>query len=55
MTTTYVVRDASGEYISDLSGQRTPASDEAMEFDSRDEAVSACTRTTDAVLAREAV
>lgn len=35
-TTVYVVRDASGEYVA--ANGRTPASDEAREFDTRDEA-----------------
>lgn len=50
----YVVRDAAGDYIADETGtRRTPASDEAYEFDSREEAASACTRMTDRVLSRE--
>lgn len=50
----YVVRDASGEYLSGkFEGQRTPAADEAKEFDSRDEAAAACTRATDRVLERD--
>lgn len=54
MTTekTYVVRDGSGEYISGKSG-RTPASDEAREFESREEAEAACERATDRVLVRD--
>lgn len=51
-TTVYVVRDASGEYISGKGG-RTPASDEAREYDSREEAAAACERSTDRVLDRE--
>jgi viroplasmin and RNaseH domain-containing protein len=59
---TYVVRDASGEYIrakwDDAADKvvpsgRTPASDEAMEFDSLEEAEAACERATDRVLERE--
>jgi len=51
-TTVYVVRDASGEYVSE--GGRTPASDEAREFETRQEAEAACERTTDRVLSRKA-
>lgn len=50
--TVYVVRDASGEYIS-AKGGRTPASNEAREFETQDEAQAACERATDKVLARE--
>jgi hypothetical protein len=50
--TVYVVRDASGEYIREI-GSRTPASDEAHEFETREEAQAACTRATDKVLSRE--
>jgi hypothetical protein len=55
-TTVYVVRDASGEYIRDAKDEkkRTPASNEAHEFETREEAQSACTRATDKVLSREA-
>jgi hypothetical protein len=49
----YVVRDASGEYLSSTGG-RTPASNEAQEFDTRDEARQACLRATDVVYEREA-
>lgn len=48
----YVVRDASGEYLA-AKGGRTPASDEAGEYESRQEAEAACTRATDRVLSRE--
>lgn len=56
--TVYVVRDASGEYVCDgddglAETNRTPAADLAREFDTREEAGAACTRTTDRVLARE--
>lgn len=51
--TVYVVRDASGEYIA-ANGKRTPASNEACEFETREEAQAACTRTTDKALSREA-
>lgn len=47
----YVVRDASGEYLAEKG--RTPASDEALEFESLEEAQSACERATDRVLVRE--
>lgn len=47
----YVVRDGSGEYVS--ARGRTPASDEAQEFETEPEAAAACTRTTDQVLLRE--
>lgn len=52
--TVYVVRDAGGEYLSGKhEGQRTPASDEAKEFETCEEAKAACERTTDRVLSRE--
>ncbi len=51
--TMFVVRDASGEYVANLEGKRTPASDEAMQFATREEAQSACDRATDRVLSRE--
>jgi hypothetical protein len=47
----YVVRDASGEYVS-VKG-RTPASNEATEFETCEEAEAACDRATDRVLSRE--
>lgn len=54
METVYVVRDASGEYISGKrEGDRTPASAEAKEFETREEAERACKRATDKVLFRE--
>ena len=58
MTTTcvYVVRDASGEYVSvrdDGSVRRVPASDQATEFETRDEAQQYVERATDRVLERE--
>lgn len=58
MTTTsqtvYVVRDASGEYISGHDdGRRTPASNEAREYDTHADAQAACERATDRVLSRE--
>ncbi len=51
--TVYVVRDAYGEYLR-ADGSRTPASNEAQEYDSRDEAAAACVRATDRVVSREA-
>lgn len=48
----YVVRDASGEYLR-ADGRRTPAGDEAAEFETEDEARGACERATDRVLSRE--
>lgn len=51
MQAVYVVRDAGGEYVSP-SGKRTPASDEAMEFETRKQAKAACSRATDKVLSR---
>lgn len=48
----YVVRDASGEYLA-ANGKRTPASDEAMEFETRDAALVACERSTDKILFRD--
>jgi hypothetical protein len=49
--TVYVVRDASGEYLSGkFAGERTPASDEAQEFDTIEEAHAACERATDRVV-----
>lgn len=50
--TVYVVRDASGEYIGE-GGRRTPASDEAYEFETADIARGNCARATDRVLSRE--
>jgi hypothetical protein len=45
--TVYVVRDISGEYIRNAgTDRRTPASDEAQEFETQGEA-EACTRATD--------
>lgn len=53
-TTVYVVRDASGEYISGhADSRRTPCSDEAREYESYDDALAATTRETDIVLSRE--
>jgi hypothetical protein len=50
----YVVRDASCEYVRNAgTDRRTPASDEAQEFVTREEAETACTRATDRVLSRE--
>jgi hypothetical protein len=47
----YVVRDASGEYLSGKhEGERTPASDEAKQFGTREEAGAACERATDRVV-----
>lgn len=48
----YVVRDASGEYLR-ADGSRTPASDEAQEFDGLVQAREACARASDRVLERE--
>ena len=50
--TVYVVRDAAGEYVR-AGGRRTPASNEAQEFESFVAAQAACTRSTDVVLTRE--
>lgn len=50
--TVYVVRDAAGEYLTP-TGTRSPASDEAREFEAREEAAAACERGTDRVLSRE--
>ncbi len=44
----YVVRDASGEYIREKG--RTPASNEAKEFETREKAEQACERATDRVI-----
>ncbi len=52
-TIVYVVRDAAGEYLR-ADGSRTPASNEAQEFETQREAQAACTRTTDRVLGRDA-
>jgi hypothetical protein len=50
----YVVRDASGEYVRNAgTDRRTPASDQAQEFETQGEAKAACTRATDQVLSRE--
>jgi hypothetical protein len=52
--TVYVVRDGSGEYVRNATtDHRTPASDEAQEFATREEAETVCTRDTDTVLSRE--
>jgi phosphatidate phosphatase APP1 len=52
--TVYVVRDASGEYVRNATtDRRTPASDQAQEFEMQGEARAACTRATDQVLSRE--
>jgi ribosomal protein S11 len=52
--TVYTVRDASGEYVRHAgTDRRTPASDEAQEFATQEEAETACTRATDRVLIRE--
>jgi len=48
----YVIRDASGEYLRP-DGSRTPASNEAGEFETSEEAEEACTRSTDRVLKRD--
>lgn len=53
-TQVYVVRDASGEYISGKHEGRTPASNEAKEFSTREDAQAACERATDKVLSRDA-
>jgi hypothetical protein len=50
--TVYVIRDASGEYIS-ANGGRTPASNEAQEYDDYDDALEHRERATDKVLARD--
>lgn len=57
-TVVYVVRDASGEYVRSTDDsadrpRRTPAENEAMEFESIEEARAACRRGTDRVLSRE--
>jgi hypothetical protein len=52
METVYVIRDASGEYIS-ANGGRTPASNEAQEYDDYDDALEHRERATDKVLARD--
>lgn len=48
----YVVRDASGEYLA-ANGKRTPASNEAIEFETRDAALVACERATDSIFFRD--
>jgi hypothetical protein len=48
----YVVCDASGEYLR-ANGTRTPASSEAYEYESYDDAAEACVRATDRVYKRE--
>lgn len=54
-TTVYVVRDASGQYVKNDDGtSRTPASNEAHEFDTIEDGKAACTRATDKVLSRDA-
>lgn len=44
----YVVVDASGEYLT-VDGGRTPAADEAREYETHEEAAAACVRATDRV------
>ena len=53
MDVVFVVRDASGEYIKNAGGDRTPSYIEAMEFDTLEAAQLAMTRTTDRVLTRK--
>jgi hypothetical protein len=53
MDVVFVVRDASGEYIKNAAGERTPSYIEAMEFDTLDAAQLAMTRATDRVLTRK--
>ena len=45
----YAVVDASGEYLA-ADGGRTPASDEAQTWETREEAEAACDRATDRVV-----
>ena len=52
-TQVYVVRDSAGEYVRP-NGTRTPAGNEAAEFDTPEDARAACDRATDQVLARDA-
>ena len=55
-TTVYVIRDAAAEYLRE-NGTWTPASDEAHEYETRDEALAAAVksgRATASVLSREA-
>ncbi len=49
METQYVVVDASGEYLR-TDGRRTPASNEAQLYETREEAEAACERATDRVV-----
>lgn len=45
----FLVRDASGEYIGSRPNIRTPSSDEAAQYRTREEAEAAFTRETDRV------
>lgn len=48
----YTVVDGSGEYVRNAAGdKRTPASNDAYEFDSEQAAREACSRATDRVVA----
>ncbi len=56
IATVYVIRDAGGEYLG-ADGDWTPASDEAQEYETReeaDEACEECDRNTAKVLSRDA-
>jgi hypothetical protein len=48
--TNYAVVDAGGEYLA-ASGGRTPASDEAATWETREDAEASCERATDRVVA----
>jgi hypothetical protein len=53
MDVVFVVRDASGEYIKNTAGDRTPSYIEAMEYETLEAAQLAMTRATDRVLTRK--
>lgn len=51
MSLVYVVRDYTGEYVTETG--RSPASNEAKEFATYEEAQAACTRATDSIFSRD--
>jgi len=52
MDIVFVVRDASGEFVKNAAGDRTPSYIEAMEYETLEAAQLAMTRDTDRVLTR---
>jgi len=53
MDVVFVVRDASGEYVKNAAGDRTPSYIEAMEYETLEAAQLAMARATDRVLTRK--